>query len=95
MLFRSAPDAKVFKVNDCVLENVNVDYAPNGWAAYNDGYPVQTRLTLQFKETQMLTKQHFSGTQVFENYYNPEDPTDFQNVSYTLNGGLSNDPNDR
>ena len=67
-----APDAKVFKVNDCVLENVNVDYAPNGWAAYNDGYPVQTRLTLQFKETQMLTKNHFAGSEISINAANQE-----------------------
>jgi hypothetical protein len=63
-----APPAKLFTINDCVLENVNVDYAPNGWAAYNDGYPVQTRLTLQFKETQMLTKENFKGSKVYNNY---------------------------
>jgi hypothetical protein len=72
----NSPDAKLFKVNDCVLENVNVDYAPNGFASYNDGYPVQTRLTLQFKETQMLTKKHFDGTAVSFNY-NPT-PGSFQ-----------------
>ena len=49
-------EAKVMTVSDCVLENVVVDYAPNGWAAYNDGYPIQTTLTLQFKELQMPTK---------------------------------------
>ena len=49
--------AKIMVVNDCFLENVNVDYAPNGWAAYNDGYPIQTRLTLTFKENQIITKE--------------------------------------
>ena len=48
--------AKLFTIGDCVLTNVNVDYAPNGWAAYDDGYPVQTRLTLQFKEMDLVTK---------------------------------------
>ena len=33
-----------------------LDYAPNGWAAYNDGFPIQTRLTLQFKEMDIVTK---------------------------------------
>jgi hypothetical protein len=47
----------VFEIGDCVLSNVNVDYAPNGWAAYNDGFPIQTRLTLQFKEMDIVTKQ--------------------------------------
>lgn len=48
--------AKLFSIQDCVLTNVDVDYAPNGWAAYGDGYPVQTRLTLQFKEMELVTK---------------------------------------
>ena len=53
----NAPHAKIFQIyHDCVLTNMTVDYAPNGWAAYNDGYPVETRLTLQFKETDIVTK---------------------------------------
>jgi hypothetical protein len=60
--------AKTFLVNDCVLEDVNIDYAPNGWAAYNDGYPVQTRLTLQFKETTMITKNQFKNSAISSNY---------------------------
>jgi len=44
----------LYKVGDCVLEGINVDYAPNGWAAYTDGSPVQTRLTLQFKEMDIV-----------------------------------------
>ena len=53
---KNAVAAKVFSVGDCVLQNVNVDYAPNGWATYDDGYPIQTRLTLQFKEMDIVTK---------------------------------------
>ena len=49
-------EAKVMTINDCVLQNVNIDYAPNGWAAYNDGYPIQTRLMLTFKEIKIITK---------------------------------------
>ena len=60
--------SKTFTVNDCVLESVNIDYAPNGWATYNDGYPVQTTLTLQFKETTMYTKQNMNQTAVGANY---------------------------
>lgn len=61
-------EAKLFTVKDCVLTDVNVDYTPNGFATYNDGYPVQTRLTLSFKETQMITKEHFAGTSIAKNY---------------------------
>lgn len=57
----NANAAKLFTVKDCVLENVSVDYTPNGWATYNDGYPVQTHLSLQFKETEMLTRETFNS----------------------------------
>lgn len=49
--------AKIFKVyHDCILKNIQVDYAPNGWSSYNDGYPVETRVVLTFAETDIVTK---------------------------------------
>jgi len=45
---------RLFKVGDCVLESMEVDYAPNGWAAHTDGAPVQTSLSLQFKEMNIV-----------------------------------------
>lgn len=60
--------SKTFTVNDCVLTNVSVDYAPNGWATYQDGNPVQTRLLLQFKETTIYTKENMKGTAAAGNY---------------------------
>ena len=62
--------AKVMSIQECVLESVNVDYAPNGWSAFNDGYPVQTKLSLQFKETQILTKDKIQNSNVQSNYNN-------------------------
>ena len=56
-------NTKLFSIQDCVLTNVNVDYAPNGWAAYSDGHPVQTRLTLQFKEMDIITKKQVDPNQ--------------------------------
>lgn len=44
----------LYKVGDSVLKNITVDYAPNGFAAYQDGFPVQTRLTLQFQEMNII-----------------------------------------
>jgi hypothetical protein len=50
--------AKVFKVyHPCVLKDISIDYAPNGWAAYDDGYPVQSTMTLTFQETDIVTKE--------------------------------------
>lgn len=46
----------IHKIAECVLESVAVDYAPNGWSTFTDGVPTQTRLTLQFKETSIITK---------------------------------------
>ena len=45
------------KYGDCVLKNIEVNYAPNGWAAFDSGAPVQATLSLQFEETQILDKE--------------------------------------
>lgn len=55
-LYNGAENTNVNKIGDCVLTSVNVDYAPNGWSTFNDGAPVQTRLTLQFTETVIIDK---------------------------------------
>jgi hypothetical protein len=47
---------KLFSIGDCVLKDVQVDYAPNGWAAFDDGHPVQTRVSLRFQEINIVTK---------------------------------------
>jgi hypothetical protein len=40
-----------------VLEDVTVNYAPNGWSAHAiDGAPVQTTLSLTFKEMELVTR---------------------------------------
>lgn len=54
------------KISTCVLTNLDVDYAPNGWSAYEipgqfaqrggSGMPVGIRLSLEFKETSIVTK---------------------------------------
>jgi hypothetical protein len=64
----SGREAKIMNIQECVLTGVTVDYAPNGWAAYNDGYPVQTTLQLNFKETQILTKDRLPNRKIAENY---------------------------
>jgi hypothetical protein len=55
-----------------VLTNIDVNYAPNGWSAYEvpgenqpslgrTGMPVAIQVTLQFQETTYLTKQDFNS----------------------------------
>lgn len=54
--YKGKKNEYVHEIGQCVLENINVDYGPNGWSAFNDGSPVQIKLTLQFKETVIVDK---------------------------------------
>jgi hypothetical protein len=60
------------KVSTCVLESIDVDYAPNGFSAYEvpgelgpveggTGMPTGIRMSLQFKETQIITKEFLTN----------------------------------
>lgn len=55
-LFYDSQNRYLNQIGECVLENVSVDYAPNGFSTFNNGAPVQTRLTLQFKEVDIVDK---------------------------------------
>ena len=62
------------QISTCVLEQINVNYAPNGFSTYeipgNDakqggtGMPVSITLSLQFRETEIMTKQAFNNQDV-------------------------------
>lgn len=65
---QNGQQAKVMTVSECVLTSVAVDYAPNGWAAFNDGHPVQTTLTLHFQETEIMTKDRVGNSAVVDNF---------------------------
>lgn len=65
------------RVSTCVLETVDVDYAPNGFAAYEvpgktspskgeTGMPVAIRMDLGFKEVDILTKEFYHAN-AFQN----------------------------
>jgi hypothetical protein len=55
-LYQGTRNNFVNKIDECVLENIDVDYATNGWITFPDGSPVQTRLTLSFKEMSIIDK---------------------------------------
>jgi len=58
-------------ITTCVLKSIDIDYAPDGWSAYespNDfgqpdlgrtGMPVAIRLVLSFEETEIMTKDSY------------------------------------
>lgn len=50
------PNENIFRMMTLILQKLAVDYAPFGWSTYNDGMPIQTHLSLVFKETEILTK---------------------------------------
>lgn len=46
------------KISTCVLEDIAVDYAPTGGAHfYNSDHPIMSRMTLQFRELEFITKE--------------------------------------
>ena len=53
----------LFKIDHCFLESLSVDYSTSGGPAFIvDGItaPATTSLTLQFKETVLMTKKKFN-----------------------------------
>ena len=66
------------KISTCVLTSIDTDYAPNGWAAYevpsdvgqpflgHTGMPVGIRLSLNFQETEIMTKDNYTERFVTE-----------------------------
>ena len=49
------------KIATCVLQDVSVNYSPNGVKSFQDGSPTQITMSLQFKETELLTKQSINA----------------------------------
>lgn len=55
-LFNGTVNKNVNRVAESVIESIDVNYAPNGWAAHDNGAPVQTTLTINFKEIELIDK---------------------------------------
>jgi hypothetical protein len=49
-------NSNLFKTKNCVLESINLDFGPNGFATHRDGVPVEVRMQLTFQETVMLDR---------------------------------------
>lgn len=70
--YNGVENPNIPKISTCVLESIDMDYAPNGFSAYESvgepvpklgrtGMPVAIRLGLNFKETEYLTKDNFAS----------------------------------
>jgi len=49
------------KIATCVLKGCDVNYTPNGVKSFQDGSPTQITMSLQFQETELLTKQSINA----------------------------------
>lgn len=50
-------NTKIPRINTCVLERIEVDYAPGGaYATFSNGHPVSARLSLGMREVEILHK---------------------------------------
>jgi hypothetical protein len=52
--FNGQKNPHLNKIKDCVITNIDVNYAPNGWSAHDDGAPIQTTMNLSFKELSLI-----------------------------------------
>ena len=48
------------RVATCVLQNCTVNYTPDGVKSFADGAPTKITMALQFKETELLTKERIN-----------------------------------
>lgn len=55
-MFNGKTNKNLNRVTESVITNIDVNYSPNGWSTYDDGAPVQTTLTIQFKEIQLVDR---------------------------------------
>jgi hypothetical protein len=62
-MFNGQENLNVNRIAESVLEAVEVNYAPNGWSAHNDGKPTQIQMTLSFKEIELIDRAKI------DNYY--------------------------
>lgn len=54
--FSSQGNAKIQKIPDCFLQNVNTTYNSTSGVFHKDGYPSEVDITLVFQETKALSK---------------------------------------
>jgi len=59
--FHDKHNVNLPKLKRCVIKDIDVNYAPSGWASHGDGAPVQTVITIEFQEIAMLSRDDING----------------------------------
>jgi hypothetical protein len=81
--YGGAQNPNIPSIATCVLATIDVNYAPNGWSAFEvpgenapsvgrTGMPVAIQLTLEFQETTYLTKSDFKQDKDFSSQQTAE-----------------------
>ena len=56
-MYNNKENENIGKVGECVIETIDVNYAPNGWSAHTDGSPIQTTMSISFKEIELIDRE--------------------------------------
>ena len=60
-MHKSAENQYLNKISTCALESMDVNYGAERFVAYEGGVPQTTKITLKFKELEIITKEHIGG----------------------------------
>ena len=61
-MYNNGENASLNKIGACFCTDVQVDYAPDGqFTTFGDGHPVHTKLTVNFIEDRIITKQDITA----------------------------------
>ena len=54
---KGVENMNILRINTCVLERIEVDYAPTGmYSTFRNGHPVAARLSMGFRELEPIHK---------------------------------------
>ena len=56
-MYAGQSNQNLHKIGECVLETMSVSYGGDRYKAYDNGMPVVTNLSLNFKELDLITKE--------------------------------------
>ena len=55
-MYKNAENTNLNKISTCVLESMDVNYGADRFVAYEGGVPQTTKISLKFKEMEIITK---------------------------------------
>ena len=55
-MYKGAENTNLNKISTCVLESMDVNYGADRFVAYEGGVPQTTKISLKFKEMEIITK---------------------------------------